>query len=77
MPPPSRMPVSAARKPKPASPIAISELAELSDEEWSASNVAVRMLATRQRPPSAASPTASRHTVERPLPAAGVRMVPR
>jgi hypothetical protein len=46
--------------------IAIRELGELSEEEWSATTVATSMPATRQMPPMAAKPTARRVAHDRP-----------
>ena len=46
--------------------MAISELGELSDDEWSATKKAVSMLATTQMPPAAARATASPTATEGP-----------
>jgi hypothetical protein len=47
-------------------PIAIRELGELSEEEWSAITMATSMPATRETPPIAAKPTARRVARDRP-----------
>ena len=57
--------------------MAITELAELSDDEWSATRKATSTLATSKRPPTAARETASYIATERPARLTGVLMLPR
>ena len=57
--------------------MAISELGELSDDEWSATRKAVSMLATMQMPPTAARATASHTATEGPGRLTGVLICPR